>query len=169
MLNFDQYRKYDTIIITGAQRSGTQITAKIFAHELGKRFVAESRFNVHNFEMMTVWFGDSVIHAPALCHMVGFIPQDICVVFVVRDYDEIIASQQRIGWNDDELEKNKYSDQFEIDRDKPICQIKHEIFLEHHLQLPNTTMFSYDDLQDHPMFIKKELRKDFTAWQTERK
>lgn len=165
----ESLRKYDTIFVTGAQRSGTNIASKIIAHELGKKHIHESEFDVHDFDKMLTFKGNAVIQAPALCHMVKYIPKDIGVVFMVRDFDDIIKSQKRVGWHFDDDEKDKYYKIHPIPlNDKTsICEIKHRIFFLHDNELPNTYHLHYESLSEHPLWVNKELRKNFNAWQTE--
>ncbi len=162
-------KKYDTIFVTGAQRSGTNIAARIIAHIMGKKYIHENDFNVHDFDKMLTFVGDSVIQAPALSHTVCDVPKDIAVVFMLRDFDDIIKSEKRVGWIFGDGERKKYYKKYGIPLDdkRPICQIKHDVFFEHDSKLPNTYQIHYNDLQGHPLWIDKEHRKDFEAWQTE--
>ncbi len=82
--------KYDSIIVVGAQRSGTQIVSKIIAEETCKQFVHEREYDVHDFDKMLSLIDNSVIHCPALTHKIGAMPPYVAIVFVVRDFNDII-------------------------------------------------------------------------------
>jgi len=120
ILNF----RLKSVVVTGSPRSGTQIVAKILAQGLGKRFVPEKDFGAHDFNKMLSFLEiPSVIHAPGLSHKIEDMPDWVGVVFVVRDFKDIIASQERIGWKYEHLEREKYFKEFGIpvDDSRPIC------------------------------------------------
>lgn len=169
-MNFDNLKKYNSIVVIGAQRSGTQIASKIMAMALGKAFVHENEFDVHDFDKMMDMLDSTVVHAPALSHRVLDIPNDTGVVFVVRAFKDIIASQERVGWSHEMAERKKYLRQFGIalNDPRPICEIKHDVFFEYHYKLMNTEYLNYSWLESYVLFVDKEDRKNFTTWQTEK-
>lgn len=171
-MNLEELKKYDSIVIVGSQRSGTQIAARIIASELDKVFVHESEYEVHNLSKMLTFIGNSVIHAPALTHLIQYLdptPGNIGVVFIGRDFNDIIKSQKRIGWNEEDVEREKYFKEYGISLldPRPICIIKHDVFFENHNLYLNTHYLNYYDFEQHPMFVSERYRKNFTAWQTE--
>lgn len=112
------------IIVTGPQRSGTRIAAKILAHELGYTYVDEDAIGVDNEQAFWQLLlpgqtaerdepGNWVLQAPGLSHMVHRLPylvaeaaataptgrpEDYAVVWMLRDEIAIVKSELRIGW-----------------------------------------------------------------------
>lgn len=94
------------ILVTGPQRAGTTITAKILADMLGREFVDEHAFGSIDVEQFCeiAFDGDptepAVIQCPAMFGPIMRNPRaDVLVVLVRRDLDEIHASERRIGWD----------------------------------------------------------------------
>jgi hypothetical protein len=92
-------RGYTRIIVTGPQRSGTTISAKIIAEELGFEFIREEEVNVDDLELFFQLFRGKdrfVLQAPGLCAFAHLLPG--CFVLMRRNLDAIVRSQDRIGW-----------------------------------------------------------------------
>lgn len=157
--------KYKKIIVTGPQRSGTTITSRIIAHDLGLTCLDESSFNtldIIRFHNRTVTNDNYVIQCPCFFHVLetlNCIAPDAALVVMIRDVDSIQASQNRIKWCDknDKAMIGAAGDPRSISvidygnyaRQKPVLSFKDIIELE------------YDSLVDHSMFVPKDLRVDF--------
>jgi hypothetical protein len=92
---------HSRIVVTGPQRSGTTIAARMIANDTGHRYVDEVDFGVYDVEAWRRTLEDEcvVVQCP---HMLKTIldapPPDVYVVLMRRDINEIHASEERIGW-----------------------------------------------------------------------
>jgi len=88
---------FDQVLVTGPQRSGTTIGAKVLARELELLYIDEQEIpTVREFFGRIVGGDRFVAQAPRFCaylHLFG-----IPVVVMRRPLEEIVRSQQRIGW-----------------------------------------------------------------------
>ena len=65
---FKHYKRYGKILVTGPQRAGTRITAKIIASDLKYRYIDESEINTDNVKLAFEKFkSKTVLQAPGLC------------------------------------------------------------------------------------------------------
>jgi hypothetical protein len=95
------FREYDNIVVTGPQRSGTQIASRIIADILDWRFVAEIRFR-KNFDHDTYYLKwvtspemkATVLQCPRISHACHLMPKTTLVVFMIRDVEHIVASDK---------------------------------------------------------------------------
>src|SRR5690606_32596522 len=100
--------KFKHILVTGPQRSGTTIAAHILAHDLKYEYIDERRVGVRSYTKLFQELTsdrNSVVQGPCFasdCHWID--APDTAVVFMIRNCDEIVASEQRINW----LEAPKY-------------------------------------------------------------
>jgi hypothetical protein len=164
---FEHLREYDTIIVTGPQRAGTRITAKMVAHDTGKDYIDETGINIDSLYRLTdaVSLGGCVVHAPALCRFVHRYGVDsIAIVMVKRPIADIIASQERIGWSWEQVEQLYYEGCGE--NTAPIAQVKYNYWQEQKKVITHWFEVNYQDLASHPLWIPKEKRRDFGSHQT---
>lgn len=144
------------ILVTGPQRSGTTIAARIIAHDLDIEYIDES----------DVQFNDipehCVIQAPfALKCLVelSFIQPNLNFAFMVRDPQDIKKSMERIEWYKDVINDPLFYDKY-------LAHCQH-LWLSCKVLISEErlTELSYNSLRDHPLFI--EDRSDFTVrqWQ----
>ncbi len=153
------------IIVTGPQRSGTQIGAKILAHDLNLPFIEEREFNTHNLEKFIEIIKNHqkyVIHAPAMAPYIHEMPG--IIVFMNRNIKDIIRSQRRVDWKEHGLhagsiERTKY---FEGDTE-PSAQIKIRTWQTHQRILLETRAIDldYESLKYHPLWVNQEDRNNF--------
>ncbi len=96
------FKQYRNIVVTGPQRSGTQIASRIIAEILNWDFVGEQTLFakgvkhddcyfqwVTNTEMKTM-----VLQCPSISHACHLTPKSTLVIFMIRDVDEIVASDK---------------------------------------------------------------------------
>lgn len=164
-LKFD----FSKILVTGPQRSGTRIVAKMIAHDNGIRYISEQKINirsglkVHKFLCQDERF---VIQCPGLCHCIeNFADEDVLIVIVVRKVEDIIASQNRINWTKrfQVKELRQYGLTSGI-----ISEVRYKHWQQQKKQIVNWIEIIYEDLQNHTLFIPKKERKKFKWNQTER-
>src|SRR4051812_34302210 len=102
-------RSAKQILVTGPQRSGTTIGARILAQELGLKFYPEESTGPYNLRRTCQLLDqetDFVLQSPgmaAYCHLLG-----IAVVFMRRDVLDIRRSEDRVRWQVQALEHWKY-------------------------------------------------------------
>ena len=96
---FENLAVHNKIVVTGPQRSGTRIGAKMIAADTGHQFVDEAEFLIKD----TTCSGSSsqrdgvVVQAPhMLKDVVDDPPPGILIVLMRRDLDQIHASAARI-------------------------------------------------------------------------
>jgi len=158
---------YSRIVVTGCQRSGTRIGAKIIAYELGLDYYDEAAIGTDS--MMQLYNlitqrDDFVVQCPALCKNIEAVGKlDVAIVFMMRDTGEILASMRRIGWD-------KTWGVFEnllYPGDQPLPVKKYRYWLIHQRdQIDHPFSLHYADLVGHPMFYSKEERVGWTFTQT---
>lgn len=175
---FEKYRKFKKIIVTGPQRSGTTITAKIIANDLNYQYIDETQFDVDNIEKFRkILSSDNIVlQCPGLVYYIDRMPSEALKLFIFRNVNDIILSQVRIGWTEkyEQYEKEKlknnnllYFNNLDI-KYNPVSVLKYELleFYRFNIDSENCQYLEYSELEKHPMFIKKELRKNFTPKQT---
>jgi len=105
----EEFREYDRVVITGPQRSGTHIAALIVADILGWDAVEENYITMGQHhrrhkrgdhdENYFRWVSEpkkkhSVLQCPQISHACHLTPKGTLVVFMMRDVEEIIASDK---------------------------------------------------------------------------
>ena len=164
--NFNEFKKFKTIYVCGPQRSGTTFFAWILSKRLEYRLIDEMEFQVENFDiLMSLDRGNSVVQCPGLSHRLEDLAgEDVCIVFMIRPIEDIIASQERIRWRDNDNETAKYGI-----RGKIISEVKYK-FWEKQKELLDRRGYSYkeviyEDLKSEPEFVEKPKRSGFSPKQ----
>ena len=179
---FEQLASHPKIIVTGPQRSGTNICARMIAHDIGHTFLAEQAVGINRLIKLMECLEHPkpvVIHGPAFSRYVHCL-KGAFVVVMLRDTQDIYRSQERIRWYGGEDELARYRGSWiwdDIrgafrallkDPDRAVAPIKYWFW--HHIQkprLPGSYLeVEYESLASHPMWVPKELRVDFVAHQT---
>lgn len=174
MILLQALKEYKSILVTGAQRSGTTIAAHILAEELGKRYVDEDEIDIYNWyaAMLEMEKEPSVLQAPGLMHCVNlFTKPSWAVVVMRRDLNEIYSSEERIGWrtinNGFNLmaEMRRYKADYDVEPvDGNIAALKYQIWeTKQKPLLKNAYELPYEELKGHPLF--KSDRNNFEARQ----
>ena len=163
---FENLSKFDVILVSGPQRSGTTLAAKAIAADTGHTYVNEVEFNFHDedkFGAIVDFGGKVVIHCPPMCHKLHewADDEDVAVVMMRRDLRDIIASQERINWTDKEQwrELQKYNAKY-----GPIALVKYDYWERVQSPLiPIERRFEveYESLAEHELWIAPEERPYF--------
>jgi hypothetical protein len=176
---FDHLSTFDKILVTGPQRSGTRIAAKMIAHDLTYQLVTEETFDVHSVKEFTKLVNRNfqmVVQCPGMCHVIHkFTTSNICVVLMRRDIDDIIASEKRVGWEFGQMDELlKYGVKYEhlrwyLRKGNPsISQLKYELWDTYQKdKIIHRFELGYSSLNIHPLWIPKEERIHFGVTQTE--
>lgn len=186
---FDFLSKYQIILVTGPQRSGTTICARMIASDLKISYLDESLWGV--------WDGvrarqhaeldwPCVLQGPGLLKDVGLFNQPKCaIVVMIRDSKSIIKSQKRVNWDvwaEKELspykaalpeEYEKFTSEYTYWSSNPPARLVVAKFKylwwtvkgKSELTYPNWYEVAYDLLASHHMWIPKERRVDFKSRQ----
>jgi len=168
---FEELAKYKRIIVSGAQRSGTTICARIISYELGYEYIDENDYKIHSVPKLKeiLKFKNIVIQAPAMAHCIEeFSDDDTLIIFMRREIKDIIASQKRIGWDGNEkTELKKYGLDFNV-KQKPISVIKYKKWEEQKKFIKHYIEIYYESLKGHKLWVDKKDRNDFTLRQWEK-
>lgn len=157
---FEHLRKFSNIVVSGPQRSGTRITAKIMASDTEKNYIDEKYINFHDFRLLQHYLqkGQTVIQCPGLCHMLHNIKRENTLIIMVRrSIEEIISSEYRVWEKDSErIELIKYGH-----TDGIISEIKYNFWdnIQKTILGKRAKEINFNDLEPHPLFIKN--RRNF--------
>jgi len=195
---FDFLKQHDQIMVTGPHRTGTTIAAKMIAHDLEYEYYTEEKVwglappeddNAHSTTQNLIAQNHTlkkgaVYQAPLCAEICHKLEDYVAVVFMVRDVNDILASEKRIAWSDgpgtghEINELNKYFKLEEVRQKwdkhtwdkRPVAQLKYEFWEK--LQKPKITFayeLEYESLKTHEMWIQKKDRATFHSRQTETK
>lgn len=161
-------KDFKNIVVSGPQRSGTRFATKCIAHDTIKKYIDEKDINFHDFRLLEYYLnkGNAVIQCPGLCHMLHYITDvNTLVVVMIRDVDDIVASQNRIGWP----AEARYQELYKYGHSEGIIsRIKYDFWNAYQKPIlrDRGRTIDYDFLKQHPLYIDKEERKKFTWDQT---
>lgn len=163
---FEKFANFDKILVTGPQRSGTRICAKMIAYDLGHRYIDESEFHVDSLFVLCSLVEKQercVVQCPVLCRYVHiFNLENIAIILMRRNIEDIIASQKRISWRWELLELARY------DRTRGvIAEVKYQFWEKYQeRKIKNAFELDYESLAGHPLWVPRDLRRNFNATQT---
>lgn len=171
----DELSQYKMVIVSGPQRSGTTITAKMLSEDLGYEFINEfdGRFrnNFDNLNRLADHEQRFVVQAPVMCNVVQKLNKPgMAVVMMIRDRAEIIRSQDRINWtkHHEPTELAAYKKTWGV-ADGRICDVKYDIWEQQkpQMQVPYYEM-QYESayMKDHRLYREPKQRKNFGPKQT---
>jgi len=148
-----ELHKYKKILVTGTQRSGTTIVARIIASDLGYKYFDENAIGVSNVEKLQnlVKHDNIVIHCPAVSYKIHeFDGNDTAVVFVLRSKGDVLKSQKRIGWTGarEKRELKKYGASI----GDCVYDVKLKFWREKQKSRVNGFEVQYESFASHPMF-----------------
>jgi len=157
---------YRKVVVSGPQRSGTHIGAKIIADMLKFRYIEEGDFKINSFPTFKRKYNkllNIVVQAPGIAHKLHKLNPSWFIVFMYRSTPDIIASQKRINWRDEYIERNKYINEFNLSGgmlNEPICIIKYLCFTVYQLKFINThaAKLSYESLSHHWLWVNTKDR-----------
>jgi hypothetical protein len=162
---FEYLTPFKKIVVTGPQRSGTTIVARAISHDLARDYVDEVEFIATDYLRWLQLMDRQrsfVVQAPGMCrfvHEVGIRPE-VAVVLCRRDVADIVASQERIGWQHEAFELNRYG--LTLADGKGIADIKYEFWDTYQWEfIRNRFEVDYESLVEHPLWVPKERRANF--------
>ena len=157
------------IIVTGCQRSGTTITTHILAQELGCTVIDEFHFRPDSNGLLKLndMIDNGITNFIVLCHDAVYMPiqifhrcPDLHWVGVTRKRDDIIKSMERVHWCQDDFINWKEFIHDHVNHMRQLWGVTKSI-------LPDSawTELKYESLKEHPLFIPKNQRENFTVKQ----
>ena len=163
--------KFEKVIVTGPPRSGTTISGKIIAHELGYEFIDEHQYE-HNISVKFVEIlltrSSVVVHTTSFTRDIHLI-KNIPIVLVKRNINDILKSFENSKRFKGKHENGLFA-RFDDEalgiilnhygcKNGCVPEVIYDHFYKH-----NKDFFelNYEDLKDHELFIDKDKRKKFT-------
>lgn len=167
---FEYLKDFSKILVTGPQRSGTTICARMIAEDTGKRFLPEEHVDV-NSESSLLWLLNHetqfVLQCPALQHVMHRADvgrrSDVAVVFMERPLDEVYRSEKRIDWQADMPEYVAWG--VPLPRLAEVKQWAWRSFQNRLIRNQSTVVYS--TLANHPLWVPERDRTEFHPRQTD--
>jgi hypothetical protein len=164
---FEWLQPFSRIFVTGPQRSGTRICARMIAHDTGYDYIDETDFHFDSLYLLFSLLEKKervVVQCPVLCRHAHLFGDDrTAVILMRRKVREIIRSQKRIQWTWEWLERDRYG------RTRgDIAGIKYEYWEKHQKKkIKHPFEIDYASLARHPLWLPKENRTSFSPTQTD--
>lgn len=158
------------IVIIGAQRSGTNIAAKIYAHDHNLPLYNERDLGYSScaltFESYAVLIefmnntDEFVLQAPSLsvyCDQLNhWLDERVKIIWVDRNEDEIRKSRERVDWPGEEKEAAKYLKEFGWLIDHYHCvdsvDMAKRVFKEYQHPLIDCDIIEYESMRTHELW-----------------
>jgi hypothetical protein len=161
-LNISDLKMYRKILVTGPQRSGTTVCARILANDLEWLYVDEKLVKTKSLSRLFKKLNNRlnmVIQGPCFCSIAHMIDSPRTLVIIMRrNVDDIRLSQERINWNREQEELDNY-----FRSDGSIAEVRYECWEKY--QKPNMRTdfleLSYESLVVHPFWVEKKKRTNF--------
>jgi hypothetical protein len=165
---FEYMAIHSRIVVTGPQRSGTTIAAKMIAHDTGHRYVDEAEFAVYDVEKWEAIAREEdrvVVQCPHMLKViVDSLPPDIFVVLMRRNLEDIHNSQRRIDWECRFKGNTRELAMFGL-VEGDSAQLKYDHW-DSSQKPANFVEIDYESLRNHPLYVAKEHRVNFHFRQT---
>lgn len=180
---FEYLESFDKILVTGPQRTGTRICAEMIMRDLDRPmqghnvlYVDEALLNFDSLAgLYDVMVDDRllVIQCPALARYIHHFGHrdDVAMVWMQRDIEDIVASQQRVGWRGGSAELLRYdrpllAHAFTPDSAAP-AMVKNEFWYQvQRPRIKHPHEVEFESLAGHRLWVPKEKRADFEWFQT---
>ena len=174
---FKDLAKYNQILVTGPQRSGTTIAAKVIVADTGHKYIDEYDYKTSEvgFLRLLPRNNNVVIQCPAMFHCLPEIAdKNTLVVMMMRNTDDIVASEERIHW----WSSGAYRELKRLGIEGPearrfrrqgsrVSEVKYQRWEKIKNKIPHFLELEYESLSKHPLWIPKEKRINFDKKQTE--
>jgi hypothetical protein len=164
---FEDLAVHSRIVVTGPQRSGTRIAARMIAKDTEHRFVDELEFDARNEHRWREILQAEQIVVQAPCMLKDVVdnpPPGVFIVLMRRDLAKIRASERRIGWDQwpdgSVLELRKFG----LTKGNS-ARTKYDYWDSHEKKAPFLEL-EYEALRQHPLFIPDNQRRNFAPLQT---
>jgi hypothetical protein len=148
---------YRVCLSCGAQRSGTQLAARIMCHETGWRYMEHDAFPPHEMGIRNLLLKRKriVIHAPSMLPLVPFLGESgILCMMTLRDIAAIKRSEQRINWLGEDRERRLLG----LGPNEWAALRKTEL-VGAFARLDWAIVTRYEDMADHDLWVPPDQRK----------
>ncbi len=172
---FEHLAVYRVVLVSGPHRSGTTICARMIANDTGLTFYPEEAFEPDNLpgwlDLIDAVQGGA-IQCPSMCAYLDGPGQqdDIATVVVHRDLDDILSSQEKVGWKVDGFYSERYRAELELYEatgDQLLAAVKYEYWASVQRDMvAHPYDVDYESLSDHPLWLPKRLRQELEPRQT---
>jgi len=158
--------RYDRVLVTGPQRSGTQIAGRIIARILGYEFRNWKSWLSSINGLMSFLATEKVVwQNPSMVGITPFLRDNgyrVAVVFVWRNLEDINRSIERIGWSGDKDERSRLS--MPKHQITPSAVRKQQMWLEWEPKYESLLTLPYECLAVDPDWVEKP---DRTGWKSD--
>jgi len=130
-IDFNLLKSFDRIVVSGPQRSGTNLTSQFLEQNLkDHRYIDELEFDFYlESHFMDILKSNTgiIVQAPTMSHILHLIDvPSTFVFFCVRDVRDIIKSEDKMRWSGHKFERKNYSqDEYSM---LPISQAKYDFW-----------------------------------------
>jgi len=174
----EKLKKYNKIIVSGPQRSGTTFAASALSKTLGYKYLDETEYKNDPLILNEIInkSNNLIVQGPAQCHRLQDIDGLDLIIIMKRNIEDIIKSQDRIDWTRrfEQVEVDNYRKRFGsiIDNNfyenKTISVIKYAIFEKYQIDMItcDAIILEYNTMQNSEYYIKKSNRTNFKSKQT---
>jgi hypothetical protein len=156
---FEGLAEHDIILVTGPQRSGTQICARMIAQDTNRFYVDEARFNIWDYEKALAFAEENkpcVVQGPGLIEEAHVFDN---VVIMERDVADISRSMKNAPALVEKLSKKYPECGWFYDRERILPILMYTVF--YHCTaygIENLVQIAFEDLSSHPLWVPKERR-----------
>lgn len=184
---------FDRVLVAGLQRSGTRFMAKVMAEWFDWNYFSEDEVQIADFNKVSDFFSNpkyahGVLQCPSYSCNVQAVPDNVLVVYMVRDPDDVRESDKsridRQGYTrfspkrmkferprsvfipmyDVYMKHYKSSIPVELHKTEKTPEIAHYVWRNLQKSLmSNYVEVNYEDLKEHPKWIDKEDRRKFAT------
>ena len=163
---FENLKQYKRILVTGPQRSGTKIAARMIAADTGYKYIDENVFSFNEDKFAKIILAEFiVVQCPTMSSTIEYYAEDdTLIVFMFRDLDDIADSEDRMGWTvGDYQELYKFgmtvnqARMFRRDGGRT-APLKYKLWAGQKTVIKHYLELEYESLSDHPLWIPKEKR-----------
>jgi hypothetical protein len=164
---FEYLQNFNKILVTGPQRSGTTICSRMIADSLGYQCIDESKAieftveGVRSSVLRALERDRVVLQAPSAASFCHLLPEQIAIVYMIRNVQDIIHSQNRINWKGNYFELKLLEAPF-----GESCVFKYIKWKEQKLLIKHAFEVDYESLKTHNLWVNPEIRKNFHKKQT---
>ena len=157
---FEYLKKHKIILVTGPQRSGTTICARMIAHDTGHTYIDEQRFQIWDVKKARQIAKDmapSVVQGPGLLLDADRFVNVVLMKRRLKDIEKSLRLRARLA---ETLAKKYYPALLTNDPAKFLPAIMYaNYFVTARPKVHNQIDIDYFDLQRHPLWVPEEERK----------
>jgi len=166
---FEYLKGYEEIFVTGMQRTGTTICARMIQYDIEAPYCIWTGNNVKRILDLKEYPIEIpypvIFHCPGLSHLIHRIESEteldkLATVWVRRDKDEIVNSAIKVHWDPrSDLETYNLLSTRDLKMDiNMLITAKESRWKEQKKEIQNWFEVDYEDLKSHPLWINDKDR-----------